>query len=314
MKLQPLIEQYVAFRRALGARFHSTERILRAFGRVLGPDTDAGAVTATQVATFLTGAGGTPGAYRCKYCALQGLYRYAQSRGHVAAVSLPARLPQQPKSFAPYIYSTEELRRLVEAAGSYQHPLCRLEPVTMHATVLLLYGAALRVSEAVNLNRAGVDLHRGILTIRGSKFFKTRLVPFGPQLGRVLAQYAQRAPTAAAAPDQSPFFTMRAGTRVKTDSLQHRFRRLCARAGIRRSDGASYQPRLHDLRHSFAVHRLTTWYRQGKDVQKLLPQLSAYLGHASLADTQVYLTMTPELLAEANARFERYAGKEGRHG
>jgi integrase len=259
MKLQPLIEQYVAFRRALGARFHSTEQILRAFSRALGSDTGAGAVTAAQITAFLTGAGGTPGAYRCKYAAVQGLYRYAKSRGYVAAVPLPARLQQQPKPFTPYIYSDEELRRLVEAAGSYQHPLCRLEPVTVRAIVLLLYGAALRISEAVNLNRADVDLHKGILMIRQSKFFKTRLVPFGPHLGRVLAQYAQRAlTTGGAASDQSPFFTMRTGTRVKTDSLQHRFRRLCARAGIRRSDGASYQPRLHDLRHSAASRIMPT--------------------------------------------------------
>ena len=80
---------------------------------------------------------------------------------------------------------------------------------------------------------------------------------------------------------------------------------------IRREDGASYQPRLHDLRHTFAVHRLTQWYRQGADVQKLLPRLSVYLGHGSLAATQAYLSMTPELLQQASARFERYACGEG---
>src|SRR5947209_6478619 len=101
MKLQPLIEQYVVFRQVLGARFRSTAKILRAFGRDLGPETEVGAVTATQIAAFLTGAGATPGAYRCKYCALLGLYRYAQSRGYVTAVPLPARLLRQPKPFAP---------------------------------------------------------------------------------------------------------------------------------------------------------------------------------------------------------------------
>jgi integrase/recombinase XerD len=314
MKLQPLIEQYLAFRQMLGARFRSTAEILRSFSRALGPETEVGAVTSTQIEAFLIGAGATPGAYRCKYCALLGLYRYAQSRGYVTAVPLPARLLQQPTPFVPYIYSNEELRRLVEVANSYQHPLCRLEPLTMRTIVLLLYGAALRVSEAVNLNRADVDLHQAVLTIRQSKFFKTRLVPFGQQLGQTLAQYAQSSRrSGVATDDQSPFFTLRTGTRVKTDSLQHRFRLVCAQAGIRRSEGARYQPRLHDLRHSFAVHRLTSWYRQGKDVQKLLPQLSVYLGHTSISHTQVYLSMTPELLAEASARFERYVGKEGSH-
>jgi len=91
------------------------------------------------------------------------------------------------------------------------------------------------------------------------------------------------------------------------------FRHVRQQAGIYRGDGARYQPRLHDLRHTFAVHRLTSWYRQGADVQKLLPQLSVYLGHVLLASTQVYLRMTPELLTEANARFERYSGQESNY-
>jgi len=91
------------------------------------------------------------------------------------------------------------------------------------------------------------------------------------------------------------------------------FRRLTEHVGIRRSDGARYQPRLQDLRHAFAVHRLTAWYRQGADVQRLLHHLSVYLGHTSLACTQVYLTMTPELLQQANTRFERYACGEDSH-
>jgi integrase len=97
---------------------------------------------------------------------------------------------------------------------------------------------------------------------------------------------------------------------VTTDTLRHNYRLLCERAGVRREDGARYQPRLHDLRHTFAVHRLTSWYRQGADVQRLLPHLSVYLGHVHIRTTQVYLSMTPELLQEANIRFERYAGKE----
>jgi site-specific recombinase XerD len=82
---------------------------------------------------------------------------------------------------------------------------------------------------------------------------------------------------------------------------------MCQCAGVRRKDDASEQPRLHDLRHAFAVHRLTAWYREGADVQRLLHHLSVYLGHAHLANTQIYLTMTPELLQQAGTRFERYA-------
>jgi site-specific recombinase XerD len=89
--------------------------------------------------------------------------------------------------------------------------------------------------------------------------------------------------------------------------LERAFRRLREHIGMRRTDGARYQPRLHDLRHTFAVHRLTEWYRQGADVQRLVHDLSVYLGHVRLAHTQVYLTMTPELLHQASTSFERYA-------
>jgi integrase len=100
------------------------------------------------------------------------------------------------------------------------------------------------------------------------------------------------------------------GTQVKPNELQYNFRHFRNLAGIRRADGAHEQPRLHDLRHTFAVHRLTSWYRQGANVQRLLHLLSVYLGHVHIRHTQVYLTMTPELLHEAGLRFERYAGKE----
>ena len=181
--------------------------------------------------------------------------------------------------------------------------------------MLLLYATGLRVHEAISLNRADVDLAACVLTVRHTKFYKSRLVPFGAQLRDVLVRYAASRPTATgAAAEPAPFFTTRSGARVTQHALEDRFRRICELAGVRRSDGARYQPRLHDLRHTFAVHRLTSWYRQGADVQRLLPQLSVYLGHVYLSSTQVYLSMTPELLQEAGARFEKYAHQESDDG
>jgi len=105
----------------------------------------------------------------------------------------------------------------------------------------------------------------------------------------------------------------RTGTPVVRHTAENVFSRLRARAGVQRHDGGRYQPRLHDLRHSFSVHRLISWYQQGADVQKLLPQLATYLGHVNISATQVYLTMTPELLRAASLRFERYAFQEVCH-
>jgi integrase len=314
VNLLPLIEQYIVFRQTLGERFKTNATILRAFGRALGPDSDVRAVCAEQVSAFLAGAGPITSAWHIKHNALLGFYRYATSRGFVDVAPLPATLPKRPPPFVPYIYSHEELRRLLDATLTYQRHRSSMDPVTVRTIVLLLYGTGLRIREAVALNQADVDLGDSLLSVRQTKFYKSRLVPFSPQLGRVLAQYATRQPATTPAPGEAaPFFTMRGGARVNQYTLENCFRRVREKAGIHRDDGARYQPRLHDLRHTFAVHRLTSWYREGADVQKLLPQLSVYLGHVHLAATQVYLSMTPELLAEANARFERYVGKEERH-
>jgi site-specific recombinase XerD len=307
MNLQQLIEQYITHRRSLGEDQGSNGCSLRAFGRVIGAEADIADVCGEQVDAFLAGTGPITLNWHIKHSVLRAFYHYAVSRGYVATAPLPAMIPKRPPPFAPYIFSHEDLRRLLQAVDSDpRRPGC-LEPVTMRTILLLLYGAGLRVREAVDLNRADVDLGGSLLTVHHSKFGKTRLIPFGPQLGSALALYATRPRLATA---DAPFFTTRAGIRVKADTLQHNYRLLCERAGVCRADGARYQPRLHDLRHTFAVHRLTSWYRQGADVQRLLPQLSVYLGHVHIRATQVYLSMTPELLQEANIRFERYAGKE----
>ena len=112
---------------------------------------------------------------------------------------------------------------------------------------------------------------------------------------------------------ESPFFIGRNGKAVNQDAIEGAFQIIREKAGMRRTDGASYQPRIHDLRHTFAVHRLTAWYKEGADVQRLLPVLSVYLGHTWLAATSTYLTMTPTLLEEAGRRFEQYAFKETSH-
>jgi integrase/recombinase XerD len=311
VKLQQLIEQYITFRQTLGERFRTNAAYLRSFARSVGLQADIAEVRAEQVNAFLAGTGPVTSSWFVRHNALLGLYRYGQSRGYVGRVPLPAVLPARPVPFVPYVFAHEELRRLVDAAAAHRERRSCLDPDILRTLVLLLYGTGLRVGEAIRLDRQDVDLDNALLRVRQSKFYKSRLVPFGCQLKAVLTGYRGRHPVAVgAAGEPAPFLTTRSLRRVNLHTLQACFRRICDKAGIRRNDGASYQPRLHDLRHTFAVHRLTSWYRQGACVQKLLPVLSVYLGHAHLAATTVYLSMTPELLAEAGARFERYAQQE----
>jgi len=247
-----------------------------------------------------------------KHEVLVGFYRFAIARGYALDVPLPHRVPKPAQAFVPYIYSHDELRRLLKATAACDNPHSSIESDTCRTLIVLLYGAGLRISEALALTLADVDLSGAMLFIHTSKFYKTRLVPLGPDLTRALKAYATRRAMQHPSGPEGPFFVSRTGGPLTRRAAEHTFRRLRLRAGVLRHDGARYQPRLHDLRHAFSVHRLLSWYRQGADVQRLLPQLATYLGHVHLAATQRYLTMTPELLQEACQRFERYAGEVAR--
>jgi integrase/recombinase XerD len=313
MTINDLVTHYVTFRRTLGERCQTNEALLRSFCRSVGPQTPVASITAAAVDAFLAGSGPVTSAWHIKYHSLKGFFRFAVSRGHLDKAPLPAVLPKRPPRFIPYIYSRDELRRLLDAIPTYRRYRTRVEPETLRAILLLLYGAGLRAREALNLTVADVDLPNALLTIRDTKFFKSRFVPISRHLTGVLSEYAhwraERYPTSS---DTGRFFLGKRGAPIHLDTLERAFRRLREHAKVCRSEDARYQPRLHDLRHTFTVHRLTEWYRQGADVQRLLHHLSVYLGHAYLAATQVYLTMTPELLHQAGTRFERYAlGEDG---
>lgn len=314
MKLKKLIAQYVAFRKSMGEDFESAESLLKTFSRRMGLDIDLSKVRAKQVQVFLAGAGPITHYWRRKYDTLRGLYRYATSRGLVTDTPLPISVPKMPERFVPYIYTRDELRRLLDSTAYFPKYPRKLQAHTLRAILLLLYGAGLRVSEAVALTLEDVDPSGAVITIRNTKFNKTRLVPLGLELNQVMVKYAaSRNEAGHAQTGTTPFFVLRRGGSVSVQLVEQRFKYLREHAGISRTDGARYQPRLHDLRHSFSVHRLISWYQQGADVQKLLPQLATYLGHVNIAATQVYLTMTPELLQAASQRFERYAFQEVHH-
>lgn len=290
----------------MGQKFNTCAHVLQAFCRAVGVETDIAEVDRKRVLSFF----GPPLTcyWHRKYHTMAPFYRYAISRGYVSTSPLPATIPKIPPRFAPYIYGDEDVRRLLDATVSYRRVHILLEPHTFRAILLLLYGAGLRISEALSLTIADVDLVESVLQIRETKFYKSRLVPIGTDLRRAMAGYAAlRREAGHSEMSDCPFFPGKKGDHLTIPTVQQAFRSLRAHAGIQRLDGARYQPRLHDLRHAFAVNRLVAWYKADADVGRLLPKLSTYLGHISLSSTQRYLTMTPKLLAQACKRFERYA-------
>ena len=312
MTLNAAIEQYITWKRAQGASFESAAYVLRRYGRFVGEDIGSDEVRSHQADAFLGGHSPVTSNRAYKYSTLAGLYRYAIARGIATRSPLPAEAPKSPPVAPPYIYSRDELRRLLDATTTYRKRVNQLEPHTFRAFLLLLYAAGLRRGEALRLTMADVDLQAALLTVRKTKFSKTRFVPLGPQLAQAMRAYAaQQKASGNSQAGEAPFFANRDGTPLAARTVSKAFAQLRQAAGVCRESGARYQPRLHDLRHSWAVHRLSAWYRQGADVQRMLPLLSTYLGHTSIAATQTYLSMTPDLLREAAVRFERYAERKG---
>jgi site-specific recombinase XerD len=314
MTLYEAIDSYIRIRRSLGAVFTSDARILRSFGRALD-DIPVIEIEPQAVHEFCRGAGPPTRWWERKHQALQGFFDFLVTRGHLADSPLSERRPHVVGSFEPYVYSRDELQRLLDATTILEGSRSPLQHLTFRVLLLTLYGAGLRPSEGLRLRCCDVDLNERVLSIWDTKFFKSRLVPIGASLVARLATYRQaREHLPMPAADRSAFFVSRKGTAITLDKLEKVFVRLREHAEVRRPADARWQPRLHDLRHAFAVHRLVTWYREGVDVQAHLPLLSTYLGHVNVSGTKAYLTMTPELLAEASKRFEQYAvGEEGHH-
>jgi integrase len=303
VKLRQAIEQYIALKRSLGFRLRIQSYVLRAFSRAMGQASHVGRVRPASARAYLDGRGPVTDTWVQKWSILRGFYAYAVARGIARRSPLPARAPKVAQTFTPYIYSQQDLRKLLEAITPERTQ--SLSPQTMRTLLLLLYGAGLRLSEALNLQDSQVDLKERVLQVQRSKFFKSRLVPIGPKLAAVLADYAQDRPSDRGG--HQCFLRTKTGCRLICSTVGRAFRAVRQAAGVKRTDGSRYQPRLHDLRHSRATHCLLAWYREGADVQALLPQLSAYLGHAQIIDTQRYLTLTPELRRQASERFARYA-------
>jgi len=311
MMLREAIEQYILWRRAHGAKFATGSDILHHFLHYVDGNAACDAVSTKQVLAFLAGQGALTRNRENKYYALAGFWRHAISRGHATRSPLPSNEPKSPPRKPPYIYSHDELRRLFDPANvaTSRRGAVQCDAMTFRTLLIVLYGAGLRFSEATALTLADVDLLENVLTIRATKFYKSRLAPIGPQLAAELANYMPlRRRRGLAQGNASFLLANRDGTRLASSTVQSAFDTLRRIAGVGRTTGGRLIPRLHDLRHSFAVHNLTAWYRQGADVQRLLPALSTYLGHSDLEGTKVYLTMTPELLQQASLRFERYAG------
>jgi integrase len=212
-------------------------------------------------------------------------------------------LPHRYKRSTPYIYSNDEIQRLLKAARNLPPPT-GLRPWTYHCLFGLMAVTGLRISEAISVDRHDVDLEHRLLTVRFTKFSKSRLVPLHPSTVKRLKSYIRRRDDLYPQPPTSRFFLSNRGTPLTDCMARWTFVKLSHQIGLRKNSHR-FGPRLHDLRHRFAVSTLLHWYRTGVDVEQRLPVLSTYLGHTHVTDTYWYLSAIPKLLALTKDRLEK---------
>jgi integrase len=208
----------------------------------------------------------------------------------------------------PYIFTHKEVARLLDAALTFPSPHAPLRPLTLYTMLVLAYCAGLRVGEIARLRVRDIRQNEGTLDILQTKFYKSRRLPVQPGVLKAVRQYLAARTRAGIPPDpDGPLFCHEKGgyARITAEQL---LRRVLQHAGFSKAPGRA-GPRPHDLRHTFVVHRMLAWYREGVNPQSQLPYLATYLGHRDIHSTLVYLTITRELLAEANSRFRAYGAQ-----
>jgi integrase len=230
-------------------------------------------------------------------------FDWTVSQGHLAASPLRRTHRRETDLRLPFLFDAAQARRLLDAAAALaDNPRATGRGPTYHAIFALCYGLGLRAGEACGLRLGDVDTARQLLVVRGGKFGKSRLVPHEPRIGELLARQLERRHGA----DDDPLFSFDGRRGVHPCSASQVFHRLVTTVAFSAPEGVS-PPVLHSLRHSFAVGCLLRWYREGVDPQSRLFRLSTFMGHVSPTSTAVYITITPQLLFEANRRFEVFA-------
>lgn len=301
------VREYLELRRALGFKLHLEGRWLEQFALFLGKRR-RGHVTAKLALEWATQAKRAHLSHLARRLgvvrAFASFYATRDHRTEVPALGLiPAHYHRKP----PHIYTDDEIAHLLR--GTLQLPSKKgLRGQTYATLISLLVVTGMRIGEAVNLDREDIDLSTRLITVRRTKFGKSRFVPLSASSCRALERYAIRRDQTVPRQLTPSFLVGERGERLTVNVAEKTFVKLSRKVGLRSLTDRT-GPRLHDLRHRFAVHTLLRWYRTGVDVERQLPKLSTYLGHAHPTDTYWYLSAAPELMHLVVARLERSEGR-----
>jgi site-specific recombinase XerD len=299
----------VEYKRALNRKYRSEAAALRLFDQYL---CDAGVSSCDEINGLLIGRflqsrpRVRPRSYNHLLGVLRCFFAWAVVQGLVQNNPVNAQRRRDTGKRLPHLFDLHEAKRLLEAARALPDRSRAPHRGLVYEMIFsLLYGLGLRVGEVSRLKLGDVDLSRDTLFIRDTKFSKSRLVPFGPRLAQRLRDYVAERFGEARTPDL-PLFSFTKRGCICEGSISQTFHMLVPRLALHVPPGAS-PPRAHDLRHSFAVGTLLRWYKEGIDPNSRLIHLSTFLGHVDPCSTAVYLTITDDLLREADQRFRLFA-------
>ncbi len=306
--LQTALTEYLAMRRALGFKLYGVGLYLHQFVRFAEAE-HAVFITSELALRWATQpVKAAPAHWARRLAMVRQFAQYCSALDPRTEIPAPDLLPYHYPRKPPYLYSDEEITRLIHAAKLLPSPK-GLRAATYATLFGLLAVTGMRISEPIALDRADVDLVEGSLTIRRSKFGKSRWIPVHPSTQYRLQHYAGLRDRLCPTPMTLSFFISERGARLTQDSVRYTFVKLSRQIGLRGPEDR-YGPRLHDFRRRFAIRTLLNWYRTGVDVQQRLPTLATYLGHVHVSDTYWYLSATPELLRLAARRLEPSSDQE----
>jgi site-specific recombinase XerD len=306
------IDQYLATKRALGCKFDAEDRTLRLLDRWLVDQqlNCLEAITGAHLSAFLASRHrDNARSYNHLLSVVRRLFEWLIDQQVIATSPLQADAQRETAQSQPFLFDTAVIRRLLEEARRLpDNPRSPLRGPSYEMIFSLIATLGLRISEAAKLQCGDVDLDRDVLQIQRTKFGKSRLVPFGPRLALRLRDYlALREAHGFPVAGSAPVFSWNGKSAVSTNSIRNTFRdHLVPRLALDVPAGSA-GPRVHGLRHSFAVRTLLRWYREGQNPTTRLHHLSTLMGHVNPKSTSVYLTITSDLFQEANHRFEAFA-------
>lgn len=305
-RLRQALVDYLRLRRSLGYKLRRPEKLLQQFLDYLEAASAETITTEHALAWACQPTRRNSSWPSQRLSVVRGFANYLQNLDLQAEVPPRDLLPWRPRRASPYLYAEQEIVALIEAAGSLSSPL---RVATYQTLIGLLAATGMRVGEAINLDRDDFDARGGVLLIRHAKFNKTRELPLHATTVAALRGYLAHRDQQRLRARSPALFISPAGTRLLYCNVQWTFHRLVRQAGLV-ARTRSCRPRIHDLRHSFAVRTLIDAYRDGADTQQRLTVLSTYLGHVDPAGTYWYLSASPELLGRAAERLQQHGGEK----